>query len=235
MTIGGLNLTATGTLSLSGSALTVAAPVIVAASQTLASSGTVNGTIDLLGGTLGPASGTMTVGGNVLVSGYGTTNSMNNVTLSGGSVTVTNTNTLVASGTIGAPIVLGTFASPAYYAILQGSFTAGGNMTVGSYGWLEPGTGAATGSGHTLGTITISGSNTLTTSSGAGMTFNLGATGQSDKIVVGGTVSLNNPAAYVYNMGTIPLAGGNYTLMTYANTASPGTLNVGIHSAPGTA
>ena len=163
---------------------------------------------------------TMAGSGTTSLSLYGTQSFSGATTVSGGKIS-----TAVAMSTSGVTVSGGTFETSAAnilgdsasVSVSSGTYTLGGNDTVGSF----------TISGGTLG-----GSSTLTTSTyalnGGTVSANLGA----GTLNVGGSATLNGTAGATtvnVNSGTLTLGGSN-RLSTSAAAAVSGTLALGANS-----
>jgi hypothetical protein len=229
-TFNSLAVSATGNLSVNGA---ITGNVAVNGGV-LRGTGTITGPVSLTGGTL---AGALTYAGNVSSNGtdtigggtFNSTLTVNsggklsvNCTVAPTGVTVNTGGVLQGAGTINQAIALS--------GTLGGTLSVAGNVA-STGGTLSPGSGG-NGSGHVAGTLAITGGNSLSLDSAGALTFNLGsATAYSDQISVGGTVSLGGATLNLYNLGG--MAPGAYTLMTYANTANPGTLSIPVGQVTG--
>ena len=115
------------------------------------------------------SSGSLVVNNGATVALGDSTNFSAVVTAIFGSTTVNSGGTLtsgISGSTLNSPVSLS--------GTLAGTLNIAGAVTATNTGIIAPGS-AATGSTHTVGTIAITGSNTLTLVSGSQLNFNLGA------------------------------------------------------------
>jgi len=194
----------TGTLTLSGNntysgGTTVNAGILQGNTSSLQGNITNNNQVTFNQESAGTYAGNMSGSGCLVKEGTGTLTLSGNNTYSGG--TLINNGSISINGNMTSPITIGTTG------MLKGIGNITGNIS--NFGTLAP--------GNSIGTTTITGN--YTHNAGAIYQLEVNPAGQSDKLVVTGTATLNGGTVSVlaetgnYNMTT------NYTILTAGNVA----------------